>query len=134
MKIVVIVRTKNEGLNMGRFCTNYRDCADLILVADGGSEDHTVDIAKCFANVKVRDFTERIEFEVNGMSVKSFYERIPRVLKVKSYSGIDDSTVKKIKKEDVKMTLDILSKQRKIFKYQGCYAPQKTALKTISEI
>jgi len=28
----------------------------------------------------------------------------------------------------------ILSKQGKIFRYQGYYAPQKTALKTISEI
>jgi len=90
-------------------------------------EEPCLDIATLF-------FPERIEFEVNGMSVKSFYERIPRVLEIKSYSGIDNSTVKRIKEEDVKMTLDSLSKQRKIFKYQGYYAPQKTALKTISEI
>lgn len=62
MKIVVVVRTKNEALNIGRFCTAYRDCADLILVADGGSEDKTIAMAKCFKNVKVRNFTERVEF------------------------------------------------------------------------
>lgn len=61
MKIVVVVRTRDEALNIGRFCVAYRDCADLILVADGGSEDHTVAIAKCFKNVKVRHFAERIE-------------------------------------------------------------------------
>ena len=61
-KIVVVVRTRNEAMNIGRFCTAYRDCADLILVADGGSEDRTISIAKCFKNVKVRNFTERINF------------------------------------------------------------------------
>ncbi len=90
-------------------------------------EKPCLDIAALF-------FPEHLEFEVNGMSVKSFYERIPHVLEIKSYSGIDNSTVKKIKEEDVKMTLNSLSKQGKIFKYQGCYSPQKTALKAISEI
>jgi len=62
MKIVVVVRTKNEVRNIARFCAAYKECADLILVADGGSEDYTVPIAKCFNNVKVRHFEERIEF------------------------------------------------------------------------
>ena len=62
MKIVVVVRTRDEAMNIGRFCIAYRECADLILVADGGSEDHTIAIAKCFKNVKVRNFTERLEF------------------------------------------------------------------------
>jgi len=60
--IIVVVRTKDEALNIGRFCTVYRDCVDLILVADGGSEDDTIAIAKCFKNTKVRQFTERIEY------------------------------------------------------------------------
>jgi len=62
MKIVVVVRTKNETRNIARFCVAYKECADLVLVADGGSEDDTVSIARRFENVKVRHFKERLEF------------------------------------------------------------------------
>jgi len=62
MKVVMIARSKNEALNIGRFCNAYRDCVDMILLADGGSEDNTVDIAKGFKNVQVRHFKERMEF------------------------------------------------------------------------
>lgn len=60
MKIIVTVRTRNEARNIARFCLAYA-WADLILVADGGSEDETVKIAQTFGNVKVDLFTPRVE-------------------------------------------------------------------------
>ncbi len=62
MKIVTVVRTFNEEKNIGRFCEAY-DWADLVLVADGGSTDKTLNIAGEYENVKIRAFKETIEFE-----------------------------------------------------------------------
>ena len=62
MKIVTIVRARNEERNIGRFIKCYQDWVDLILVADGGSEDRTVEIASQFDKVKVRDFDELVEY------------------------------------------------------------------------
>ena len=64
MKIVTIVRTLNEEANIEQFCKSH-SFSDLILVADGGSSDKTVEYAEKFDNVKVRAFTERVELE-NG--------------------------------------------------------------------
>lgn len=58
--ITVIVRTLNEEHRIGQFCLAYTD-ANRILVADGGSTDDTVEIARRFHNVEVREFTERRE-------------------------------------------------------------------------
>lgn len=63
-KIVVLVRTRDEAARIGAFCESYRD-ADLILVADGGSEDDTKLIAKSFPNVIVRDYPYRVTLD-NG--------------------------------------------------------------------
>lgn len=59
MKIVVAVRTRNEERNIANFCQGY-GFADLILVADGGSEDNTVEIAQGFPNVAVRNFPVKL--------------------------------------------------------------------------
>ena len=64
MKINVTVRTRDEERNIRTFCESYKD-ADKILVADGGSLDNTVEIAKTYPNVEVREFTERTEM-ANG--------------------------------------------------------------------
>lgn len=64
MKVVVAIRTRNEEMNIERFCKSY-DWADMILVADGGSEDRTKELANQFPNVSIRDFGERIQME-NG--------------------------------------------------------------------
>jgi len=61
MKIVATVRTKNEEANIGRFCEAYQSIADLILIADGGSEDRTVEIALSYQKVNVEHFRPRFE-------------------------------------------------------------------------
>ena len=57
-KIVVIVRTRDEKLRIGKFCESYED-ADLIIVGDGGSLDNTKEIAEGFDNTLVLDFLGR---------------------------------------------------------------------------
>lgn len=64
MKIVVIVRTRDEEKRIGRFCESYKD-ADTIIVSDGGSEDDTVSVASQYSNVVLRPFNERVELK-NG--------------------------------------------------------------------
>jgi len=60
--IVVCVRTRDEAHRIGQFCYSYKD-ADKILVADGGSKDETVSIAKQFGNVDVRSYTKRVQLD-----------------------------------------------------------------------
>ena len=60
MRIVVIVRTRDEEHNIERFIKSYW-WADKILVADGGSLDNTVSIACSYSNVAVRHFHEKIK-------------------------------------------------------------------------
>ena len=64
INIVVIVRTRDEEHNIAKFCEAYKD-ADKILVGDGGSLDNTVEIAKSFPNVEVREYWRRVELD-NG--------------------------------------------------------------------
>lgn len=65
MKIVVIVRTRDEARRIGPFCEAYR-WADNIIVSDGGSLDDTVAIASSFLNVSLRPFSERVKL-ANGL-------------------------------------------------------------------
>lgn len=68
MKIIATVRTRNEENNIERFCRSYLDSglADAVYVADGGSEDATVEIAESIDGVTVREFEERVEMD-NGL-------------------------------------------------------------------
>ena len=59
MNVVVICRTRDETRNIARFCRAYA-WADSILIADGGSTDTTLDIARQFKNVQVDLFTGRV--------------------------------------------------------------------------
>ena len=61
VKIVMLLRVRNEEQNIGRFIKCYQDWVDLILVADGGSTDRTVKMALQFDKVKVRAFDELVE-------------------------------------------------------------------------
>jgi glycosyltransferase involved in cell wall biosynthesis len=60
--IVATTRTRNEEANIEKFCLSYLeyDLADLVLIADGGSDDRTVEIAQSIPGVEVREFTERV--------------------------------------------------------------------------
>jgi len=62
--IIVTVRTLNEEHRIGAFCNSYKD-ADKILVADGGSTDNTMSIAKSFPNVNLYHYNKKVELE-NG--------------------------------------------------------------------
>jgi glycosyltransferase involved in cell wall biosynthesis len=65
-KIIATVRTLNEERNIQRFCEGYIPWVDKILVADGGSTDRTVEIAKSLPRVNVKHFPKRVEME-NGL-------------------------------------------------------------------
>lgn len=65
MKIVVITRARNSEYHIRKFCAGY-PWADKILVADGGSVDHTVTLARSYSNVKVRYFHKTIPL-ANGL-------------------------------------------------------------------
>ena len=62
MKIIVIVRSRNEEANIERFCLSYQ-WADQILIADGGSIDDTVVLAKAIPKVKIKSFKDRIKLK-----------------------------------------------------------------------
>jgi glycosyltransferase involved in cell wall biosynthesis len=63
-KIAVCVRTRDEEKNIERFCDAYWE-ADVILIADGGSTDSTLELASRYNNVHIIHFTEAIQLE-NG--------------------------------------------------------------------
>lgn len=65
MKIVTIVRTRDEARNIEKFCESYQ-WVDQILVADGGSEDDTIQRAEKFPNVRVLNFPIKVPME-NGL-------------------------------------------------------------------
>jgi glycosyltransferase involved in cell wall biosynthesis len=60
MKIVACIRTLNEEDHIQKCCEAYQFC-DQILIADGGSTDRTVEIAKFYPKVEVRYFTKMVE-------------------------------------------------------------------------
>lgn len=59
MKIIATVRTLNEELNISRFCESYW-WADEIIIADGGSSDDTLRIARQYKNVLIYNFTDKV--------------------------------------------------------------------------
>jgi len=60
MKIITLLRTRNESLNIERFCESYT-WVNKILIADGGSEDNTIELARQYKNVEVRKFTKQVD-------------------------------------------------------------------------
>lgn len=66
MKIVSCCRALNEERHIKQFCDAYQNIADLILVADGGSEDNTVLLAESMPKTKVRNYPVKVELK-NGI-------------------------------------------------------------------
>jgi glycosyltransferase involved in cell wall biosynthesis len=64
MKIIATCRTKNDEAIIGRYCKAYQKIADVILIADGGSTDNTIEEAMKYPKVEVIMFGE--EMEVNN--------------------------------------------------------------------
>lgn len=62
MKIIATVRTRNEEENIEMFCRAYIDSglADQVLVADGGSDDDTLAIAREIPGVYVGEFSGQV--------------------------------------------------------------------------
>lgn len=58
--IVTVCRTLNEERNITRFCWNYQQISDVILICDGGSDDRTVQLASKFSKVVVEPFQEQV--------------------------------------------------------------------------
>lgn len=60
MKVIATTRTRNEEANIERFCTAYGTFCDEIIIADGGSEDRTVEIAESMPKTFVYPFHKRV--------------------------------------------------------------------------
>lgn len=59
MKIVTLARTRDNANQVEQFCLAYQ-WTDAIILADGGSEDDTIEIAKRIGKVHVYKFKERV--------------------------------------------------------------------------
>lgn len=66
MKIIVCVRTKNEEINIEKFCQSYT-WADRILIADANSSDKTVELASKFDTVSIRNYNITVPMD-NGLT------------------------------------------------------------------
>lgn len=62
MKIIASCRTLNEATRVEKFCQAYQ-FADEILIADGGSEDNTVELALKYPKVQVRNYDVKVELK-----------------------------------------------------------------------
>ena len=62
IKIITIVRTRDEEHRIADFCQAYEE-ADMVLVGDGGSVDNTISIAKTFPNVVVKHYPGRTKMK-----------------------------------------------------------------------
>jgi len=61
MKIIATCRTRNDEQIIGRYCAAYQKIADVILIADGGSEDNTIEEAMKYPKVEVITFGEQMD-------------------------------------------------------------------------
>ena len=66
MKLVATIRTFNEEANIEKCCKSYAEFCDLVLIADGGSTDRTVEIAESMPKTKVLQYLEKVECK-NGI-------------------------------------------------------------------
>ena len=63
MKIVATLKSRDEEKNIRNAIESYHDWVDEILLADGGSIDKTIEIAKEYPKVSVKEFSEHYHRE-----------------------------------------------------------------------
>jgi hypothetical protein len=63
MKIVATVRTFNESKHIEQWCKSYSEFADVLLVADGGSTDNTLEIASKYPKVQIRNYDVKVQLK-----------------------------------------------------------------------
>lgn len=63
MKIIATCRTFNEHKHIEQWCKSYSEFADVLLVADGGSTDDTVELASKYPKVEVRHYPVRTKLK-----------------------------------------------------------------------
>jgi hypothetical protein len=62
MKIIATARTLNEVRHIDAYCEAYQ-FADHILIADGGSEDNTIELALKYPKVQVKNYDVKVELK-----------------------------------------------------------------------
>lgn len=87
MKITLILRTYNEEKNIERICIGYH-WVDQILIADGGSDDKTVELAGRFSHVQVRAFSPIIRLK-NGYARNPHGEHLNFLIDWATAEGAD---------------------------------------------
>jgi hypothetical protein len=63
MKIVSSCRTLNEERHIEQWCKSYSEFADVLLIADGGSTDNTIELASKYPKVQIRNYDVRVEMK-----------------------------------------------------------------------
>ena len=63
MKIVATCRTFNEHKHIEQWCKSYSEFADILLVADGGSTDDTVELAYKYSKVQIRNYPVKVQLQ-----------------------------------------------------------------------
>lgn len=61
MLVATVCRVVNESAHIKRFLSHYSEISDVILLADGGSTDDTLELARKYRKVRIRHFSERVE-------------------------------------------------------------------------
>lgn len=61
MLVATVCRIVDESAHIKRFLKHYSEISDVILLADGGSSDDTLELARKYRKVRIRHFTERVE-------------------------------------------------------------------------
>lgn len=88
MRIVTIVRTRDDEAIIERFVRAYQKVSDLTIVADGGSTDRTVEIVESFPRTKVLPFDKRQPVD-NDMWINPQGEHLDFLIEAAKEEGAD---------------------------------------------